>query len=149
MSFDPIEDNEEELFPESEPHVPSENEADEEQIAEKASKAARKLEPIVLAHVLGPKYQPVKPRVIAKQLQLPSEQHKALKLAIRRLVKAGKLVYGSGHIVRAPRAPQQSRAAAKSDHTGRLTPPARQDSGTPQRAFPPATRPGPFLAHSK
>ena len=36
-------------------------------------------------------YQPVKPRVIAKQLKLPSEQQRALKLAIRRLVKAGKL----------------------------------------------------------
>jgi ribonuclease R len=42
---------------------------------------------------LAPKYQPVKPRVIAKQLDLASEQHKALKLAIRRLVKAGKLVW--------------------------------------------------------
>jgi ribonuclease R len=104
MSFDPIEDNEEELFPESDPQAHDEDAtAEEQEVAEKASKAARKLEPIVLAHVLGPKYQPVKPRVIAKQLQLPSEQHKALKLAIRRLVKAGKLVYGSGHIVRAPK----------------------------------------------
>ena len=105
MSFDPNEDNEEELFPETEPERASEDDtSDEEQIAaEKASPAARKLEPIVLAHVLGPKYQPVKPRVIARQLKLPSEQHKALKLAIRRLVKAGKLVYGSGHIVRAPK----------------------------------------------
>src|SRR5215510_6158141 len=84
----------------------SENEDGEETEqteVEKASPAARKIEPVVLAHVLGPKYQPVKPRVIAKQLKLPSEQHKALKLCIRRLVKAGKLVYGSGHIVRAPR----------------------------------------------
>jgi ribonuclease R len=69
---------------------------------QRASKAALKLEPLVLAHVLGPKYQPVKPRVIAKQLGLPSEQHKALKLAIRRLVKQGKLSYGSGHQVRKP-----------------------------------------------
>ena len=137
MSFDPTEDNEEELFPTSEARDDATD--NEEEIAEKASQAARKLEPIVLAHVLGPKYQPVKPRVIAKQLKLSSEQHKALQLAIRRLVKAGKLVYGSGHIVRAPRAPQQqSRAAAKGDHTGRLTPPARQESGPPQRAFPTA-----------
>src|SRR5262249_44376100 len=62
----------------------------------------RKLEPIVLAHVLAPKYQPVKRRVIAKQLRLPSEQHKALKLAIRRLAKAGKLPLGGGHLGRAP-----------------------------------------------
>src|SRR5687768_60799 len=106
MSFDPTEENGEELFPETsarESDERDEDEGDEEQVVEKASAAARKLEPIVLAHVLGEKYQPVKPRVIAKQLKLPSEQHKALKLAIRRLVKSGKLVYGSGHIVRAPK----------------------------------------------
>ncbi len=69
---------------------------------ERASQTARKLEPVVLAHVMGPKYQPVKPRVIARQLDLPSEQHRALKLAIRRLVKDGKLAYGKGHQVRRP-----------------------------------------------
>lgn len=69
---------------------------------EKASPAARKLEPLVLAHVLREQYQPVKPRVIAKQMKLPSEQHQALKIAIRRLVKQGKLSYGSGHLVRPP-----------------------------------------------
>src|SRR5947207_729793 len=107
MSFDP-KDNKEELFPEIESDANDdeedrpEDEAETEEVVERASKAARKLEPIVLAHVLGPKYQPVKPRVIAKQLKLPSEQYKALKLAIRRLVKAGKLLYGSGHLVRRP-----------------------------------------------
>src|SRR5262245_1551771 len=116
MSFDP-KDEEEELFSEVESKVnddadksaASEEEQEEEQTVEKASKAARKLEPIVLAHVLGPKYQPVKPRVIAKQLKLPSEQHKALKLAIKRLAKAGKVSYGAGHLVRPP---QQSKVQA-------------------------------------
>ena len=75
---------------------------------ERASKTARKLEPVVLAHVMAPKYQPVKPRVIARQLNLPSEQHKALKLAIRRLVKDGKLSYGKGHQVRRPTAPDSN-----------------------------------------
>src|SRR4051812_5906595 len=106
MSFDPTDDNEE-LFPDTESKTYDETDdapADQEAVeVEKASKAARKLEPIVLAHVLGPKYQPVKPRVIARQLELPSEQHKALKLAIRRLAKAGKVSYGAGHLVRAPR----------------------------------------------
>src|SRR5689334_24574933 len=104
MSFDPT--DEEELFPEveSKENGDADNSAadEEEQSVEKASKAARKLEPIVLAHVLGPKYQPVKPRVIAKQLKLPSEQHKALKLAIKRLAKAGKISYGAGKLVSAP-----------------------------------------------
>src|SRR5216117_2197595 len=119
MSFDP-KDNKEELFPEIESDASdddedrTEHEAETEEVVERASKAARKLEPIVLAHVLGVKYQPVKPRVIAKQLKLPSEQYKALKLAIRRLVKAGKLVYGSGHLVRQPQGakPAESDAAA-------------------------------------
>src|SRR6185503_12410216 len=106
-------DDKEEVFPEVESATSddedradedaADQDAESEEAVEKASKAARKLEPIVLAHVLAPNYQPVKPRVIAKQLKLPSEQHRALKLAIRRLVKAGKLVYGSGHIVRAPK----------------------------------------------
>src|SRR6478735_9608116 len=100
MKDDP-EDGIEELFPD-----PTDVEEDretgrlspvEQEVAEKASKAARRLEPTVLAHVLQPNYQPVKPRVIAKQLNLPSELHKALKLAIKRLAKAGKITYGAGH----------------------------------------------------
>jgi len=111
MSFDPKEDGEELFTSEEFASETADGEtadgrvedADDEQVQEKASPAARKLEPIVLAHVLAPKYQPVKPRVIAKQLMLPSEQHRALKLAIRRLVKSGKLSYGSGHQVRPPK----------------------------------------------
>jgi len=110
MSFDPTDEGEEEdLISEIESNgaadgksASDDEEQDEKQAVEKASKAARKLEPIVLAHVLGPKYQPVKPRVIAKQLKLPSEQHRALKLAIKRLAKAGKVSYGAGHLVRPP-----------------------------------------------
>src|SRR5688500_4080465 len=78
----------------------SDDAADEESANEKASPAARKLEPTVLAHLLRPNYQPVKPRVIAKQLKLPGEQHRALKLCIKRLVQQGKAAYGSGHLVR-------------------------------------------------
>ena len=116
---EPLEENSqedtEELFPEPD-EVAAENAADPEEqaIVEKASKAARKLEPQILAHVLAPKYQPVKPRVIAKQLRLASDQHKALKLAIRRLVKAGKLVYGSGHIVRPPKKAESGKPKAES-----------------------------------
>ncbi|MDX1945967.1 MAG: ribonuclease R [Pirellulaceae bacterium] len=97
------------------------------EIAEKASQAARKLEPIVLAHVLGPQYQPVKPRVIAKQLKLPSEQHKALKIAIRRLVKAGKLSFGSAHIVRPPKGAATPPRAKEKDSrgNGEKTPPPK------------------------
>ena len=96
---------ENELDSGSEETAEIENEGDETPSnapREKASPAARKLEPLVLAHVLREQYQPVKPRVIAKQMKLASEQHQALKIAIRRLVKQGKLSYGSGHIVRPP-----------------------------------------------
>jgi ribonuclease R len=92
----------------------------DERAVEKASQAARKLEPVVLAHIKRPQYQPVKPRVIAKQLKLPSEQHKALKLAIRRLAKAGKLEYGAGHLVRPHKPPK----AAAGDTQDRQQPPA-------------------------
>src|SRR5947208_16223006 len=112
MSFDPT-DEEEELFPEVASEADGDRREDstpaaKQETVEKASKAARKLEPIVLAHVLRPNYQPVKPRVIAKQLDLPSEQHKALKLAIKRLAKAGKLTYGAGHLVRPIKPPTKS-----------------------------------------
>src|SRR5438105_2986503 len=102
------EEENEALFPDNPPNKAEDAEASptgqQESLADlKASQAARKLEPVVLAHVLGPRYQPVKPRVIAKQLDLPSEQHKALKLAIRRLAKSGKLLYGDGHLVKPPK----------------------------------------------
>jgi ribonuclease R len=104
MSIDPSEDDNEDRPTDTQLHAgDDETNADTEAEVEKASKAARKLEPIVLAHVLLPNYQPVKPRVIAKQLKLPSDQHKTLKLAIRRLVKAGKLLYGDSHLVRPPK----------------------------------------------
>jgi ribonuclease R len=125
MSSDPTDDDKEELFPDTESqtqdNAAAEHATDPETAeVEKASKAARRLEPMVLAHVLGPKYQPVKPRVIAKQLKLPSEQHKALKLAIRRLAKAGKLSYGAGHLVRKPQG--KTSAGASRGKADSLTP---------------------------
>jgi ribonuclease R len=57
------------------------------------------LETIVLRHVLRENYQPVKPRVIAKQLKLDAEGVDELKRIIKRLVKRGQLAYGAKHIV--------------------------------------------------
>ncbi|HZN34833.1 MAG TPA: ribonuclease R [Pirellulaceae bacterium] len=128
MSFDPKNAVNEELTEE----VVEKEENEEEAEAEKASPAARKLEPIVLAHVLGPKYQPVKPRVIAKQLKLASEQHRALKLAIRRLVKAGKLVYGAGHQVRPPK-PAAGARSQEPEARGQGTGDRSQESGVRRR----------------
>lgn len=53
----------------------------------------------VLAFVAQPNYQPVKPRVLAKKLGLAKEQQDELKKTIKRLVKQGRLVYGSKHFV--------------------------------------------------
>ena len=137
MSIDPSEDTEE-LFaddraePDEEAETSSGAGADGA-VAEKASAAARQLEPVVLAHVLAPKYQPVKPRVIAKQLKLPSEQHRALKLAIRRLVKRGQLSYGSGHIVRPSRGKESGVKSQESGDRG-------QGTSDPLRTPQPAIR---------
>jgi ribonuclease R len=53
----------------------------------------------VLRHVNHPNYRPVKPRVIAKQLHLAEDQHLQLKREIKRMVRQGKLAYGSNHLV--------------------------------------------------
>ena len=59
------------------------------------------LEQAVLKYVQRPEYQPVKPAVIAKHLDL-FEQRSEVKQAVKRLVKQGKLAYGAMHRVRLP-----------------------------------------------
>src|ERR1051325_3820650 len=114
----------------------TENAADEdsapEDRPEKASPAARKLEPLVLAHLSRPNYQPVKPRVIAKQLKLPGEQHKALKLCIKRLVQQGKAIYGNGHLVRPVTRGQGSGVRDQKAGGGRKPPDTKHRAETPQ-----------------
>jgi ribonuclease R len=123
------------------------DEAGEETAAghERASQTARKLEPVVLAHVLGPKYQPVKPRVIARQLDLPSEQHKALKLAIRRLVKDGKLAYGKGHQVRRPSVPDTNPKRQRGTEEARRAGSPSYEGGDGARTVPATPKKGEIL----
>ncbi len=47
-----------------------------------------------------PDYQPVKPRVIAQRLGLPKEEVPDVRRTVKRLVRQGKLVYASNHLVR-------------------------------------------------
>jgi exoribonuclease R len=61
------------------------------------------LEHAILAHVNSPGYQPVKPRVIAAALGLSLDLGRDVKRAIKVLVKRGRLVYGSNHLVGLPR----------------------------------------------
>ncbi|MBN1590293.1 MAG: ribonuclease R [Pirellulales bacterium] len=58
------------------------------------------LDEAVLRHVRRPNYKPVKPRVIAKKLGLSKDQTSQLKMSIKRLVRAGQLVYGVSHLVK-------------------------------------------------
>jgi hypothetical protein len=58
------------------------------------------LDEAVLQHVLRPGYQPVKPRVIAKKLGLEKDLAAEVKKSIKRLVRAGRLVYGASHLVK-------------------------------------------------
>jgi len=53
----------------------------------------------ILDHVNAPNYRPVKPKVIAKQLGYEGKDFSRLKMAIKKLVKAGKLAYGPSHLV--------------------------------------------------
>jgi ribonuclease R len=63
------------------------------------------LSELLLAHVYQPNYRPVKPRVIIKQLDLPPDSIRDLRMVIKKLVKQGHLAYGSKHLVRPAEAP--------------------------------------------
>lgn len=56
-------------------------------------------EQAVLALVEAAGYRPLKPRQIAERLGLPRDQHPDLKKTVKRLVKSGRLEYGSNHLV--------------------------------------------------
>jgi len=60
------------------------------------------LERLILEHVRRPKYQPVKPRVIAKKLKISSERLQEFKRTVKALVKKGELSYDASHVVRLP-----------------------------------------------
>ncbi len=57
------------------------------------------LEEDIVRHVHREDYRPVKPRVIAKQLNLPIEQIRNVRRAVKRLTRASKLQYGANHLV--------------------------------------------------
>ena len=59
------------------------------------------LETAILAIVRNPDYRPVKPRMIAKRLNVPRPEAIEVKKAVKRLVARGELAYGSNHLVQA------------------------------------------------
>lgn len=69
----------------------------------------------LLNHVRHPNYRPVKPRVIIKQLDLPPDALRDLRMVIKKLVKDGQLAYGSKHLVRLPDGVAPERKPAKTN----------------------------------
>lgn len=71
------------------------------------------LEQRILTHVRQPNYRPVKPRVIARQMDLDEEERKQARMSIKRLVRRGLLYWGPNHAVcvvseRVPAKPESS-----------------------------------------
>ncbi|MCI0492115.1 MAG: RNB domain-containing ribonuclease [Planctomycetes bacterium] len=67
----------------------------------------------VLEFVNKSNYQPLKPAVIAKKLNLDQDAVRELKKLIKQLVKSGELMYGPSHLVfAAEKKPQRRKAAA-------------------------------------
>ncbi len=60
---------------------------------------ADELRQAIADHVNQPDYCPVKPKVIAKQLDIPAEQLPQLRKMIKRMAKRGELAYGANHLV--------------------------------------------------
>ena len=60
---------------------------------------SKELQRVVLDIVNAADYHPVKPRVIARQLKLDSDGERALKKAIKRLVKEGRIQWGPKHLL--------------------------------------------------
>ena len=79
-----------------------ENEDSNEQVEDTSSSPSQNLaqiQDIVLKHIRGPKYRPVKAKALARQLHLPLDSHRMLRRAIRRLVRAGRAAFGPNHAV--------------------------------------------------
>lgn len=60
----------------------------------------------ILRLVASPGYRPMKPRSIAQRLGLPKTEGALVKAAVKKLIAAGKLAYGAGHLVQSPEAPK-------------------------------------------
>lgn len=57
-------------------------------------------EQLVLQYVGRPKYKPVKARILAKNMEIPKEQHDDFKRFLKQMVADGKLGYAENHKIR-------------------------------------------------
>ncbi len=60
------------------------------------------LEEQILHLVQEEGYRPCKPRAIAKQLKVPSDDYPTVRQTVKRLVSRGRLIFGSNHLVHPP-----------------------------------------------
>ena len=91
------------------------------------------LEQQVRQHVQAANYQPVKPKVIARQLSIPEDRFPELRRAIKKLVKRGELVYGPKHRVMSPASKTAKRGKAETAKRGKADTAKRGKVGTFQR----------------
>ena len=82
------------------------------------------LEILLLKHIHRENYQPVKPKVIIKQLKLPDEMRSMVRRTIKRLAKRGKIKYGPRHVV-FPIKPEKQKEIVQQQQQ-KETPPARK-----------------------
>jgi ribonuclease R len=90
----------------------------------------QELQTAIVDFVNQPNYHPVKPRVIAQRLRLAKEEVTEVRRAVKRLVRMGKLIYASNHLVRpaTPASPTASRAARADQPVTEETPPKKKRS---------------------
>lgn len=88
----------------------------------------------LIDYISRPGYQPVKPRVIAKKLELDDQQRDELRIIVKKLVKQGRISYGANHLVR----PVVARPAAPIQEV-RESGPTTSDPTTSEPSKPVAT----------
>jgi len=97
------------------------------------------LQELILRLVHSPDYQPVKPKVIAKQLGVPKERAREVRKAIKRLAREGKISYGDKHLVKRPKpaAEEAAEPAEAIEAVATGEPKDEQDAREPKHAKSP------------
>ncbi len=93
------------------------------------------LEQRILAHVSRPEYQPVKSRVIARQMRLSEPEASQVRVSVKRLVLRGKLAWGPRHAVcptGTPHLSSESTPASKPEPSGGEQPAGRRSISLPK-----------------
>jgi ribonuclease R len=98
------------------------------------------IEQLVLQHVGRPRYEPAKARILARNLNLPKDEHDLLRQVIKRLIKEGRLSYTAGHRVQGGSG--TGSPATASAHSGELVGVFQRKSAGFGFVRPPYAKPG-------